>query len=204
MHAALQQSDSATPIKEPRRACQALSGVFRHAVTKAARESAEMGDNVRLCAQVLASYICLHDSLDECSTVSAILDARNPCVSENASIREIEQRLNLHPVKKATGKDKFFNRLTELCEPVKASLNLDSLLGAELKGERLGEARNLLLKLLLVCSVRSDRLLALFLSRLLRTLLGVDKPGRAPESGGAAGKSQLTLRRRRKRNCLDL
>ena len=96
MYAAVQQSDSTTPLKEPRRTGLALTGIFRHAVTKTAREQSEYGDMLKLGSQLLASYICIHDGLAENEVVKKIADAASPNVSENATLRQIETRLNLH------------------------------------------------------------------------------------------------------------
>ena len=118
---ALMKVDGSSPLREPRRTALALLAIYRHVLSPSAREQAETyHDYVKMCAELLAAYITLNEGLPETDLLRGIADAPNPNVTENKTLRENVERLNRHPAKKNTEKDKFFNRLACLAARAKA------------------------------------------------------------------------------------
>ena len=158
-HRSLLQADSSTPTREPRRAAMALSSIYRGVISPASAKAAATTqcDNLGMCAEILATYVTLRDGLEETELTKGIADAVNPNVSENVCLRDIVCNKRSHEVRKKAGKDEFFNKLEVLVEPVKATVGASCLLGKVWKGKDLDDIRVLLVKLLLVLSVRSEK-----------------------------------------------
>ena len=158
----LLEVDSTSPVNDARRTAEALLAIYGHVLSDVAVTAAENGDFFYMCSDLLAAYIALREGLEESDYFGRLADAANPNVTENATLREVVTRLRLHSVKKTAEADPFFARLESLVGSWQSALGVTHILGSAFEGELLNSVRQIVVKSLLVLSVRSEPLLEIF------------------------------------------
>ena len=158
----LETANSSTPLNDAHKTGRALLAMYRNHLSREAISRAEQGDNLVMVSELLACYITLREGLPESDLMIGLADVLNPAVIENGSLRDLVLRLNLHAAKKTAGKDPFYNDLKAFVDELKVELNTKTFLQCEIDASHIDKVRSLLVKLLLVLSVRSESLLKLF------------------------------------------
>ena len=86
----------------------ALTAIYRTVVPVSDREQAEThGDNLGLCASLLAAYIRVRKKLPETPDSAAICDAANTNLDTAPTMRKLAAGLRLHPVERMEAMIRF-------------------------------------------------------------------------------------------------